>query len=140
MGITLFILAMPKGVMPVMMSPGMNPQLMAMMGGLQGVMPMGNGVQAMMMPVQMDKNQQGGQTGISGMAGMGQLGHMGAMAGMGGMGGMGAMGGMGGIPTMAGMSGMMPFMMGGPNPGISQGFMMPFVNPNAGDKSKQTDS
>lgn len=117
-------IAMQKGMpMPVMMSAGgMNPQMMAaMMGGGSmpsgfQLLPMGNGMQAFVVPA--DKAQQG-------QAGMPQ----GMPQGMTGiaMSPMGAMGAMGGIPNMAGMAGMnmMPMMMGGGGSGMPQGFMMP---------------
>ena len=125
-------------MMPMMMPSGVSPQLMAMMGaggmpsGMQ-IVPMGNGMQAVMMPVQVDKSQQPNQQSMQGMQGMTGM-------GMGTMGGMGSMGGMGG------MGNMIPFMMGaGGGQGMPQGFMLPMMqqqpsnNSNA-EKSKQTDS
>lgn len=121
--------------MPVMMpSVGMNPQMMAMMGGgmpagMQ-MMPMGNGVQAVMMPMQMDKGQQPGQSGIPGLGGMTQM-SMGALTGM---------------PNMAGMN-MIPMMMGGTagSTGMPQGFMMPMMQQQSStsqssDKGKQNEA
>jgi hypothetical protein len=110
---------MPKGMMVPMMMNGMNsPQMMTFPGGpLPAMIPMGNGMQAFMMPIQMDKNQQGGQ-----LPGIPTLG---GMVGMGGMGGLG---------------GMIPMMMMGPG-GMPPGFMIPSPmvnqqNQNVGDKSK----
>lgn len=117
---------MSKGIgMPMMIPGGMNPQMVPMMGGSlppgAQVIQMGNGMQAIMMPVQMDKNQQATQT--NGMPNIAALGGMGAMGGMGSM------------------SGMFPMMMGG-GTGMSQGFMIPTgmmgqnLQAQSADKSK----
>lgn len=109
----------------MMVPSGMNPQALASMvgGSLQGGMqmvPMGNGMQAVMMPVSMDKAQ-GGMPGMVGMA---------PMPGMPGM----------GMAGMGGMGGMMPFVMG--SGGMPQGFVMPTMmsqqgNQSTADKAKQ---
>ena len=64
----LFYLGMPKSMpMPFMMPMGStpNPQMLQQMSGASSMpgniqmVPMGNGMQAVMVPMQMDKNQQG---------------------------------------------------------------------------------
>lgn len=108
--------------MPVMMPPNaINPQALQAMLSTGNIPPgaqivnMGNGVQALMMPVpvQLDKNQMGSF--------MSQMPGMPGMAGMGGM---------------AGMPGMGMMMMGNPQGG--GGFMMPGMQQAQGnnDKSK----
>jgi hypothetical protein len=69
----------------MMMPNGVNQQMISMIGGgfmppgVQ-VIPMGNGIQALMMPVQMEKNQQPNQgAGFPGVPNVGGLGNFGGM-------------------------------------------------------------
>jgi hypothetical protein len=80
---------MSKGFgIPMMIPNGMNPQMIGMIGGgslPSGVqlIPMGNGMQ-LMMPIQMDKNQQQNQSpSFPGLATMGGLGNLGMFPFMG---------------------------------------------------------
>jgi hypothetical protein len=84
--IMLILAGMPKGYgIPMMMPNGVNQQMLSMFGGgfappgVQAI-PLGNGMMALMMPVQMDKSQQPNQgTGFPGVATMGGLPNLGSM-------------------------------------------------------------